>query len=52
MTIFVLFLILAVALTFGRVTHRRFGLLGWSPAGVIAGILVVLYIAGAARLHW
>jgi len=45
-----IFIILVVAaLAGGGLGHRRFGYAGWSPAGILIAILLVLYLTG--NLH-
>lgn len=45
-----IFIILVVAaLVGGGLGHRRFGYAGWSPAGILIAILLVLYLTG--NLH-
>ncbi|HEX7602929.1 MAG TPA: hypothetical protein VF316_15035 [Polyangiaceae bacterium] len=39
--------LLIVALGGGAFGHSRFGLAGWSPAGVILLVLVVLWFTGS-----
>jgi hypothetical protein len=46
----VLFVLLAVALGGAGWGHSRFGYAGWSPAGVILAIVVVLWFTG--YVHW
>lgn len=47
MTLIVILLVLA--LVGGGVGHRRLGYAGWSPAGIILVVLVVLLLTG--NLH-
>lgn len=44
MTLLVILLVLAVL--GGGVGHRRFGYVGWSPAGVLLVIFAVLLLTG------
>ena len=44
MTIVIVLLLLA--LVGGGVGHSRFGYAGWSPAGIILVIVVVLFLSG------
>jgi hypothetical protein len=41
-----LLIILLLALLFGAFGHTRFGYAGWSPAGVILLVLLVLFLTG------
>ncbi len=49
MLLIILVVILVLALGGGGWGHKRFGAAGWSPAGIILLILVVLYLTG--NLH-
>ena len=42
----ILFIVLLVALIGGGLGHSRFGYAGWSPAGVILLVLLVLFLTG------
>ena len=42
----ILFILLLVALVGGGLGHSRFGYAGWSPAGLIVLIVVVLLLTG------
>jgi len=42
-------ILLVLALVGGGVGHSRFGYAGWSPAGIVVLILVVLLLTG--NLH-
>jgi hypothetical protein len=42
----ILVILLVVALAGGGVGHSRFGYAGWSPAGVLLIVLLVLLMAG------
>jgi hypothetical protein len=44
-----LIIVLVLALVGGGFGHSRFGYAGWSPAGIILVILIVLYLTG--NLH-
>ena len=44
-----LIVLLVLALGGGGFGHSRFGAAGWSPAGIILLVLVVLWLTG--RLH-
>ena len=41
-----LVILLLFALVGGGVGHRRVGLAGWSPAGIIVVVLVVMLVTG------
>lgn len=41
-----LLVILLLALVFGGVGHSRFGYVGWSPAGVLLVVVLVLFLSG------
>lgn len=49
MLLTILLVVLVVSLVGGGVGHSRFGYAGWSPAGIILVILVILFLTG--RLH-
>ena len=44
-----LVVVLVLALLGGGVGHSRFGLAGWSPAGLVLMVLAVLWLTG--NLH-
>ncbi len=44
-----LVVLLVLALLGGGLGHGRFGYAGWSPAGLLVVVLVVLFLTG--RLH-
>ena len=44
-----LIILLVVALIGGGVGHSRFGYAGWSPAGILIAIVVILLLTG--NLH-
>jgi hypothetical protein len=46
MLMIILFVLLAFALAGGGYGHSRFGYAGWSPAGIVLMILVVMYFTG------
>ena len=46
MLLIILLVVLGLALLGGGMGHSRFGYAGWSPAGVILLVLVVLYFTG------
>jgi hypothetical protein len=41
-----LLLILVLAVVFGGIGHSRFGYAGWSPAGVLLVVVLVLFLSG------
>ena len=42
----ILVILLLVALLGGGLGHSRFGYAGWSPAGIILVILLVMFLTG------
>jgi len=42
----ILFIILVLALIGGGVGHSRYGYAGWSPAGVLIVVLLLLFFTG------
>ncbi len=46
MLMIILLVLLAFSLAGGGYGHSRFGYAGWSPAGLILMILVVMYFTG------
>jgi hypothetical protein len=42
----ILFILLVLALVGGGLGHSRFGYVGWSPAGVILLVVLVLLLTG------
>ena len=42
----ILIILLVAALAGGGFGHSRFGYVGWSPAGILRLVLVVLYFTG------
>jgi hypothetical protein len=42
----ILLIVLVLALVFGGMGHARFGYAGWSPAGLILVVLLVLLVTG------
>lgn len=42
----ILFILLVIALVGGGIGHSRFGYAGWSPAGILLIILLVLFFTG------
>jgi hypothetical protein len=49
MLMLILIILVVAALAGGGLGHRRFGYAGWSPAGILIAILLVLYLTG--NLH-
>ena len=50
MLLIILIVLFALALGGGGWGYSRYGYAGWSPAGVLLLVLVVLYFTG--MLHW
>ena len=50
MLMMILLVLLVVALVGGGMGHSRYGYAGWSPAGILVAIVVVLWLTG--NLHW
>lgn len=44
-----LLVLVVLALVGGGLGHSRFGYAGWSPAGILVIILVVLFVTGNLR---
>ncbi len=42
----ILFILLVLALVGGGLGHGRFGYAGWSPAGIILLVLLVMFLTG------
>lgn len=42
----ILIVLLVLALVGGGFGHSRVGYVGWSPAGIIVGVLLVLWFTG------
>ena len=42
----ILFILLVLALVGGGVGHSRYGYAGWSPAGILIVILLVMFLTG------
>jgi Protein of unknown function (DUF3309) len=42
----ILFILLVLALIGGGMGHSRFGYAGWSPAGILLVILLVMFLTG------
>lgn len=49
MLLTILVVLLVLSLAGGGFGHSRFGFAGWSPAGIILLVLVVMFFTG--RLH-
>lgn len=49
MLLIILIVVLVLALGAGGWGHSRYGAAGWSPAGLILLVLVILWLTG--RLH-
>jgi len=49
MLMLILIILVVAALAGGGLGHRRFGYAGWSPAGILVVVLLVLYFTG--NLH-
>ncbi len=49
MLLILLLLIFAVAVGGGGYGHSRYGYAGWSPAGIVLALMVILYFTG--NLH-
>lgn len=49
MLMIILFVLLVAALAGGGLGHSRFGYAGWSPAGIVLVVLILLYLTG--HLH-
>jgi len=45
-----LVVLLALAISGAGWKHSRFGFAGWSPAGVILAVVLVLWLSG--HTHW
>jgi hypothetical protein len=49
MLLIILIVLLVLALGGGGIGHTRYGYAGWSPAGIIVLVLLLLWFTG--RLH-
>jgi hypothetical protein len=49
MLMIILIVLLVAALAGGGLGHSRFGYAGWSPAGIVLVVLILLYLTG--HLH-
>jgi Flp pilus assembly protein protease CpaA len=58
MLLTIILVLLVLSILFGGVghTHWNFGLAGWSPAGIVLLVLIVLYLTGhlgsCSHLHF
>jgi hypothetical protein len=50
MLFIILIVLLVLALGGGGWAHSRYGYAGWSPAGLILLVLVVLWLTGSVRI--
>lgn len=50
MLMMILLVLFVLALVGGGFGHSRYGYAGWSPAGVLLAVVVVLWLTG--NLHW
>jgi hypothetical protein len=50
MLMIILFVVLIMALAGGGWGHSRYGYVGWSPAGLIILVLVLLWVTGNLRV--
>jgi hypothetical protein len=46
MLMIILIVLLVAALAGGGIGHSRYGYAGWSPAGIIVVVLLLLYFSG------
>ncbi len=49
MLMILLIVLMVLALGGGGFGHKRFGAVGWSPAGIIVVVFVVLLLTGSFR---
>ena len=49
MLLTILLVVLVISLVGGGIGYSKFGLAGWSPAGIILLVLVVLLLTGNLR---
>ena len=49
MLLIILIVLLILALAGGGFGHSRYGYVGWSPAGLIVVVLVILWFTGHLR---
>jgi hypothetical protein len=47
MLMIILIVLLVAALAGGGIGHSRYGYAGWSPAGIIIVVLLLLYFTGS-----
>jgi hypothetical protein len=50
MMLFVLILFLALAVGGGTWGHSRYGYVGWSPAGILLAVILVMWVTGYIRV--
>jgi hypothetical protein len=50
MTLFILVFLLALALGGGGWGHSRYGYAGWSPAGILLVVILVMWMTGHMRI--
>jgi hypothetical protein len=48
--LFVLILLLALAVGGGTWGHSRYGYVGWSPAGILLAVILVMWVTGYVRV--
>ena len=51
MLITILLVVLLISLVGGGMGHSRYGYAGWSPAGLILLVVVVLFLTGNLHLY-
>jgi hypothetical protein len=51
MLLIILCVILVFALAGGGWAHSQYGYVGWSPAAIIVGILLILWLTGNVRVY-
>ena len=51
MLLVILLVVFVIALGGGGWGHSRYGYAGWSPAGIVLLIIVLLYFSGNLGLH-
>jgi hypothetical protein len=47
----IILILVVVSLIGGGLGHSRFGYAGWSPAGILVAVLIVLFLTGNLNLH-
>ena len=50
MLLFIILVLLVLALAGGGWGYSRYGYVGWSPAGLLLVLLVVLWLTGSLRV--